>query len=159
MLSKAKVTKDDHTRTVYAYSENYYDVGELDGTMGGTINKAPQSIVAGLYRPFIWEARNPFILLSGLENLILLLLTFRMFYKTGFFRTFSTIFNTPLLFFCFFFALFFAFSVGLATANFGALVRLRSPMMPFFAYLLLHLNNWGEIKSGLNEVKRKIVRG
>lgn len=145
MLSKAKITKDDHTRSA-AYSENYYDVGELDGTLGGTLSKAPQSIVAGLYRPFIWEARNPFILMSGLENLVLLLLTFRIFFKIGFFKTINAISNTPLLFFCLFFALFFAFSVGLATANFGALVRLRSPMVPFFVYLLLHLNSMGKEK-------------
>lgn len=145
MLLKAKITKDDHTRSA-AYSENYYDVGELDGTLGGTLSKAPQSIVAGLYRPFIWEARNPFILMSGLENLVLLLLTFRIFFKIGFFKTINAISNTPLLFFCLFFALFFAFSVGLATANFGALVRLRSPMVPFFVYLLLHLNSMGKEK-------------
>lgn len=156
MLYKAKVTKDDHTRSA-AYSENYYDVGELDGTLGGTLSKAPQSIVAGLYRPFIWEARNPFILMSGLENFVLLLITFWMFFKTGFFKIFKTIFNTPLLFFCLFFSIFFAFSVGLATANFGALVRLRTPMLPFFVYLLLHLNSLGKEKKEDLFIEKGIV--
>lgn len=143
MVKKAKITKDDHTRTFYAYSENYYDVGEMDGSLGGAINKAPQSIIAGLFRPFVWEARNPFIFISGLENLILLILFGRMLFKTGFIKTFTMIFNDPLLFFCFIFAIFFAYSVGLATANFGALVRLRTPMVPFFVYLILYLNQIG----------------
>jgi len=30
------------------------------------------------------------------------------------------------------FALFFAFSVGLATSNFGSLVRLKIPCIPFY---------------------------
>ncbi len=146
MVKKAKITKDDHTRTVNAYSENSYDVGEMDGTVGGAINKAPQSIIAGLFRPFIWEARNPFIFISGMENLILLFLFIRMLFNTGLIKTFSNIFNDPLLFFCFIFSIFFAYSVGLATANFGALVRLRTPMVPFFVYLVLYLNQIGIIK-------------
>lgn len=142
MVKKAKITKDDHTRTQYAYSENYYDIGEMDGTLSGSISKAPQAIVAGLFQPFIWEARNPFILISGIENLIFLFLFFRMFVKSGVKSVLSNIFNEPIIFFCLFFSLFFAFSVGLATANFGALVRLRTPMIPFFVFLLLYLNNF-----------------
>ena len=158
MVKKAKITKDDHTRTIQAYSENYYDIGEMDGTISGSISKAPQAIIAGLFRPFIWEARNPFIFISGLENFVLLFLFIRMLFKTGFIKTFSNIFSDPLLFFCFIFAIFFAYSVGLATANFGALVRLRTPMVPFFVYLILYLNQIGLIKDkAISEEKTKTL--
>lgn len=158
MVKKAKITKDDFTRTESAYSENYYDIGEMDGTLSGSIRMAPQSIIAGLFRPFIWEARNPFILISGVENFVFLLLFFRMFVKSGIIKVFSSIFNEPLIFFCFFFSIFFAFSVGLSTANFGALVRLRTPMIPFFVFFILYLNQYGIKKvETIAEDKAKVL--
>jgi hypothetical protein len=38
----------------------------------------------------------------------------------------------PLLTFSLIFSLFFAFSVGISTSNFGSLVRYRIPVLPFF---------------------------
>ncbi|NNF02533.1 MAG: hypothetical protein HKN22_07590 [Bacteroidia bacterium] len=38
--------------------------------------------------------------------------------------------------FCIIFSLFFAFSVGLSTSNFGSLVRYKIPLLPFFVAAL-----------------------
>lgn len=137
-INKAVVTKNDLTRD--AYGQNSFDIGEMDGSIGGIISKFPVAVTAGLYRPFLWDVRNPVMLISAIENTILLLLSFRVFFRLGPFRFFGTIFSNPLLIFSFIFVIFFSFSVGLSTANFGALVRYRIPCTPFFMSLLMILN-------------------
>jgi hypothetical protein len=45
------------------------------------------------------------------------------------------------------FSLFFAFSVGLSTPNFGALARLKIPCLPFFVASLFALRHLYEVKT------------
>ena len=54
-------------------------------------------------------------------------------------RLYRIIANHPLLLFCFVFVLLFSFSVGLTTANFGALVRFKIPFQPFYVSFLIIL--------------------
>ena len=142
IIRKAQVTQDDLTRG-YAYSENYFDIGELDGTVGNFFSKAPVAIVAGIFRPFLWEVRNPLMLLSAIENTFLIFIVFLIFWRTGPVKAIKIGANEPMVIFSFLFAIFFAFAVGVTTANFGALVRLRIPLIPFFAgglAILYHLS-------------------
>jgi hypothetical protein len=151
-IDKAIITKNDLTRD--AYGQNSFDIGEMDGSIGSIISKFPVALTAGLYRPFLWDVRNPVMLISAIENAILLLLTFRVFFRLGPIRFFSNIFSSPLLIFSFIFVIFFSFSVGLSTANFGALVRYKIPSIPFFMCLLMILD---EVK--VREIiERKRVR-
>jgi len=46
-----------------------------------------------------------------------------------------------ILFFCITFAVLFAFMIGLTTPNFGALVRFKIPLIPFFAAWLVIMRN------------------
>jgi hypothetical protein len=48
------------------------------------------------------------------------------------YNIFLLLFRHHVLFFSGFFSLFFAFSVGLTTSNFGSLVRYKIPAIPFF---------------------------
>jgi hypothetical protein len=137
-IDKALVTKNDLTRD--AYGQNSFDIGEMDGSIGSIISKFPIALTAGLFRPFLWDVRNPVMLISALENTFLILLTFRVFFRLGPFKVFRTIFSNPLLIFSFVFVIFFSFSVGLSTANFGALVRYKIPSIPFFMCLLMILD-------------------
>jgi len=54
-----------------------------------------------------------------------------------------------MLLFCMLFSLFFAFSVGLTVANFGSLVRLRIPELPFFVAGIFMLRHLYEKQSGV----------
>jgi hypothetical protein len=137
-IDKALVTKNDLTRD--AYGQNSFDIGEMDGSIGSIISKFPIALTAGLFRPFLWDVRNPVMLISALENTFLILLTFRVFFRLGPIKVFRTIFSNPLLIFSFVFVIFFSFSVGLSTANFGALVRYKIPSIPFFMGLLMILD-------------------
>ena len=137
-MEKAQVTQQDLTRGEQ-YGENYYDIGEFDASPSGLLSKAPIAIVSGIFRPFIWEASNPFILLAGIESLFMMLFLIYCVFKTGFFKFFRNVFNDPLLIFSLSFILIFGFGVGLATANFGALVRYKIPILPLFVSSLFVL--------------------
>ncbi|MEZ5172511.1 MAG: hypothetical protein R2850_03125 [Bacteroidia bacterium] len=137
-IDKAIVTKNDLTRD--AYGENSFDIGEIEGSFGSIISKFPAALTAGLFRPFLWDARNPVMLISALENTVMLFLTLRILLSVGPIRFFSNIGKEPLLIFSFVFSVFFSFSVGFTTANFGALVRYKIPSIPFYMSMLMILD-------------------
>jgi len=135
MLKKAQVYQQDQTRAE-EYGQNFYDIGKFDASLSGIIIKTPAALVAGIYRPFIWEARNPVMLISGLENFLLLLFSLFMIFRIGIKAVYIIIIKEPFILFSFIFSLIFFFSVGLASANFGALVRYRIIAIPFFLVAL-----------------------
>lgn len=139
MVNKAKLTQEDLKRGEQ-YGQNYYDLGTIENSPSGLVKLMPKAIIAGLYRPFIWEARNPFVALSGLENLFTLLLTLSILYRTRVIRVFSFIGRDPILIFTLLYTFMFSYGIGLATANFGALVRYRIPGMPFLMLSLFVLD-------------------
>ena len=109
-----------------------YTLGEQDGTLTGMVKLVPQAIVVSLYRPFLWEVRNPVMLLSSVEALIMLIFTIRIIIRSGFIKTMALIISTPSLTLCFLFAFIFAGTVGVVSNNFGTLVRYKIPMIPFY---------------------------
>lgn len=136
-VNKAVVTKNDLTRE--AYGKNSFDIGQIDGSVGGLLSKFPAAVMAGLFRPYLWDATNPVMLFSALENSFLFFMLLRVFVKNGF-GFFSRIFGNPVLTLCFVFSIFFAFALGITTANFGALVRYKIPAIPFFLSMLYILD-------------------
>ena len=87
------------------------------------------------------------MLISGLENFILLLLTIFLLFKLKFVRFFQFIFSDPILIFSLLFTVFFMFAVGMASANFEALVRYIIPAMPFFvASIFIMLDKYKKYK-------------
>lgn len=138
VLNKAEKTQKD-----FAYNETYgtnkIDIGEFDASFSGIITKAPIAISVGLFQPFIWKANNIVMVFAGLENLFILGLSLYVLFKVKLKQLVLSLFSHPLFIFSFLFALFFAFSVGLTTANYGALVRLRIPCMPFYICAIIIL--------------------
>jgi hypothetical protein len=130
--AQSKLTADYLQQVSATEKGSGYNIGAQDGTIGGMIKLAPQAVVVALFRPFLWEARNPTMLLSALEATYFLILTVRIIRKVGFVRTFSTISQVPVLTLCFVFSLIFAISVGISSGNFGTLVRYKIPLMPFY---------------------------
>ena len=109
-----------------------YSLGEFDGTMGNLVAKFPQAVFITLYRPFLWEARNPVMLLSAIEAAVFLFLTLRIFWEIKLIKLAGLFQQQSVLLFCLMFAVVFSFGVGVASYNFGTLVRYKIPMMPFF---------------------------
>lgn len=146
MITKVKVTQED-LQKASMYGSNYYDIGVIEPSVWGLVKKMPQALVAGLFRPFLWEARNPFVVISGLENLTLLILLIFILIKVGLKVFLRSIISDPFLTYALIFTLLFAFGVGLASTNFGALVRYRIPLMPFFVTgLFILLGHYREMK-------------
>ena len=110
-----------------------YDLGELDGSWGSMIRLLPQAIVVSLFRPFLWEVKNPMMLLSSLEGLLVLIWSVQIF-RNGKWRILLT---DPFLIFCLIFSMLFAFAVGVSTYNFGTLMRYKIPLMPFYFTMLV----------------------
>jgi len=114
------------------YKGHAFDIGLTDATPTGILKKAPEAFIAGIYRPFLWESDTAVMLLSGLENTFILIITFYILRYIKFIAIYRRIIREPLLFFALTYSIFFAFMVGLTTANFGALVRFRIAYLPFF---------------------------
>jgi hypothetical protein len=112
-----------------------YSLGELDGTLGSMLRLAPQAINVSLYRPYLWEVKNPLMLLSAMESTGLLLLTIYIIAKK---RTrLLTAASNPNLLFALIFSISFAFAVGISTYNFGTLTRYKIPLLPFFLVAII----------------------
>ncbi|GGF20413.1 hypothetical protein [Hymenobacter cavernae] len=109
-----------------------YNIGSFDGSLGSMVKVAPQAVIVSLFRPFIWEVRNPVMLLSALEAILFIYLTFSLFYRTGVVKSFQLIASQPILTFCFIFSIVLAIGVGTNSGNFGTLVRYKIPLMPFY---------------------------
>jgi len=137
ILSEAAKVQQDLVREE-AYGSNSFDIGTFEPTIAGISSKILPAINAGLFRPFITESGgSPTMVFAGIENLILLALFVWALVKTRVLGFFPYIFSNPLLILGFIFTLLLAFSIGLTSANFGALVRYKVPLVPFFTAILL----------------------
>ncbi len=145
IIEKAVVSQEDlqHER----YKGSSFDIGEIEPTPQGVLAKFPQATIAGMFRPFIFEANNFVMAFSGLENLILISLFFYLLISPR--RLIQNLVRNEFLAFCILFSIIMAFAIGLSTSNFGALVRFKVPMLPFFAGSLYLMSR--KFKSGANE--------
>ena len=130
VLDKAVVTQSD-LKADY-YHGNFFDLGDIEPTIPSMLSKAHLAINAALFRPWLWECKNPVMYLSGIENFILLIFTIIILIRLKIIGIFKYFIKHHLLTFALVFSLFFAFSVGISTPNFGSMVRYRIPILPFF---------------------------
>ncbi len=144
-LDQLSMTAEATARWIHFVSErdggSGYSLGDYDYSAAGIIKKAPKAIWVSLYRPYLWEVRNPVMFMSAIESLAFLLFTLYVLIIGGWKKVIPLV-NKPMGAFCLVFAISFAFAVGLTTYNFGSLVRYKIPMLPFFAafLFLLHYN-------------------
>lgn len=145
ILAKAVVTNLDLKNERYKGSS--FDIGDFDATISGVLYKVPAAINASLFRPYIWESNNIAMTFSGIENLILLVVTVYILLLLRIYNLFRLMFRHRILFFTLFFSLFFSFAVGLTTSNFGSLVRYKIPAIPFFVIsLFIIFNTYKDLK-------------
>jgi len=149
LAETAKVTAYDIRYQTGREAGSGYELGELDGTFLGLLSLLPQAINVSLFRPYLWEVHNPLMLLSALESLVLLLLTFHViFWKWK--NVIKSILKPDILF-CLVFSISFAFAVGVSTYNFGTLTRYKIPLLPFYLLALLLIENYEKSDKKFNE--------
>ncbi|MCX8492212.1 MAG: hypothetical protein ORN54_14205 [Cyclobacteriaceae bacterium] len=156
--ARYSISNISKTAKVTAYDIRYwsgrdagsgYELGELDGTIGSLVRLAPQAINVSLFRPYIWEVRNPLMLLSAFESLALLLFTiYTILIKRG--TILKALTNSSVIF-CLIFSISFAFAVGVSTFNFGTLARYKIPLLPFFLVALILILDYSKSDKKLSE--------
>jgi hypothetical protein len=99
----------------------------------------PEGINATLFRPYIWESKNALMIFAGIENLMLLLITIWIVFKTGLFKFCKTLFTDPYVFLFLVYTFIFSAIIGLSTANFGTLGRYRIQIIPFYLAGILYV--------------------
>lgn len=148
------------TAQVTAYDIRYYTgrgagsgyaLGELDGTFNSMIKLAPQAINVSLFRPYLWEVKNPLMLLSAFESLFLLIFCIYILIKKNI-KIFEA-FSHPDVLFSMAFSISFAFAVGVSTFNFGTLVRYKIPLLPFFLVALILILQYSKSERKLEELE------
>jgi len=135
LAETARITAYDIGRWTGRDAGSRYDLGDFNGSISSMIRLAPAAINVSLFRPYLWEVRNPLMLLASLEGLTLLIFTLLILYRMVKFKI--NILRSPAAWFSLVFSFTFAFAVGISTYNFGTLFRYKVPLMPFFAILLV----------------------
>ena len=149
IINKAIVTQEDFKQEYYG--GHSFDIGKIERTPLGVLAKFPIATLYGFYGPSLLSVNNILMLFSALENTLLLLLSLGVLLRNNPFKLINRIISEPFLVFCLIVSVFFAFGIGLATPNYGALVRFKIPLIPFFAIVLLILYTKADIIKSNNE--------
>jgi hypothetical protein len=134
-IKEAAVINEDMTNNK-TYGTNRYDLGITDYSPVGMALAFPNSVIAGFYRPFIWESLSVSLLLNGIESIVLFYFTFRFLISKNIFKRIRRIRNQEFLVFAFFFALILGYFAGFTSILFGVLVRFKAPLLPFLVITL-----------------------
>lgn len=112
------------------YTGPRYDLGITDYSTFGVIKAVPISIITAFYRPFPIEASSPFLLLSAIEGVLLIFLTFGFFFRSGnILAHFQFVSKNEILVFAIIFSLILGFFAGFTSGLFNVLVRFKAPFM------------------------------
>ena len=134
-----------------------YTLGEYDPTPLGVMKMFVPAVNVALYRPYIWEVKNPAMFILSLESLTFFIMTLFILFKVGPFVLIRAASKDSFLLMSLVFSIFFAFAVGFSTYNFGALSRYKIPALPFYALSLLVLNHYSNYYRALRK-KGKATR-
>ena len=131
--TQAKGFHSWHTTT----AGSSYNLGEIEYTATGIIQKIPAALNVTFFRPYIWESKNAVVLISALEGVSLFILTLLVLYKWGF-KFFTNLSKEPMLMGFFIYALLFGFAIGFTSYNFGALMRYKIPISSLIFFVLIY---------------------
>lgn len=145
-IAEAANTQQDFANNSI-YGDKRYQLGDVEYTPVGMLKSAPMSIFAGIYRPLLTESLSLTLLFNGLESTFLLFLTLR-FFKFGAGTFVRNVNQNDILLFSLIFVTVIAFVTGFTSVLFGVLVRLRTPLLPFFVLLLAFKYNDVKIERG-----------
>jgi hypothetical protein len=136
---KSFVTRDYLYRISLEQDGSAYSLGDMDPTLMGMLEKAPAGVNVTLFRPYLWEARKPIVMVSAMEALFFLVFSIVVIFRNNPIRVLQRIIADETLQFCLIFTFVFAFAVGISTSNFGSLVRYKIPCLPFYTAALIIL--------------------
>ena len=118
------------------YGTNRYDLGITDYSPAGMVKALPVSIIAGFFRPYLWEALSLSLILNGIESVMLFYFTFRFIVNKNIFIRLKRIVSNEFLVFALYFSIILAYFAGFTSILFGVLVRFKAPVLPFLLLVL-----------------------
>ncbi|MFY8037739.1 MAG: hypothetical protein ACOVMQ_11260 [Cyclobacteriaceae bacterium] len=125
----------NHDRYVELSSpDNVIHYSDLEPTVTSVLQNSPLALVSGLWRPFVWEARNPSALIASIETLMILVITLSILFS------FRKKINISLIFPLLVYSATLCIFLALSTPNFGTLSRYRIGFLPFFVFAALQHN-------------------
>ncbi len=130
----AVINQDMTTNTTYKGAK--YDLGITDYSPVGMIKAFPTSVIAGFFRPFLWESLSISLIIDGIQSTVIIYYLFSFLFHARFRERLRRIRNEEILMFSFFFALILAFFSGFTSILFGVLVRFKAPIIPFLVIVL-----------------------
>ncbi|MBL0055604.1 MAG: hypothetical protein IPP31_05305 [Chitinophagaceae bacterium] len=143
--SKAQVDTYQRNYEVVNQEDENSEAGvsskEIDASIPGLILHSPVAIFNCLFRPFIWESRKIIIFLTSLESMTLLFCTLYLLVRLRIFRFFKVVFSNEYILFSLIISLLFALIIGFTTYNFGAIVRYKIMLLPFYYFMLVSIYN------------------
>jgi hypothetical protein len=126
----------DHSNIQETQGGSGYSLGEFEYTIPSIIRKAPLALMVTLFGPFPWQIRNAVMLVSSIESTYFFYLFIVAFFNRKGVSLFFKQMTSPVFLFCLSFVVILGVTVGLTSFNYGALVRFKIPVLPFFAVLL-----------------------
>jgi hypothetical protein len=124
-------------------AKHYLFVDNMENSAWGFIQKIPEALCNGLFRPFIWEAGNsPFIAISALENLLLILFIIGAIEFPD-----KKQMNDSKIWALFSFVLCLALIIGFTTPISGGIVRYKTAFIPALCSVLVMLTDFSKIKA------------
>ena len=134
-VKQAQIIQQDLLRAEQYGGNNYY-LGQIDGSIGNMMALAPAAVLTAIYRPMFWEIGSPTMVISAIENSVLLLFSLFLLIRVNPIKCVRIILSEPILLYALVFSIMLAFGVGIASTNFGALARYKIPLIPFYFSML-----------------------
>lgn len=131
-----------------AQGGSQYSIGTFEPTLQGLLRLMPAGYNVTFFRPYLWEFRSPAFVFNVLESFVLLSMSLYIFFKWKF-RVFKEIFNNEFLTFCFLYTLVLGAMIGIMSFNFGTLARYKTPVVPFFAFMIFVL--FAKVRSDIKQ--------
>jgi hypothetical protein len=130
----------------YGKTGSTIETPRLEAEFFSILKASPVALLNATFRPFPWNIRSPFMLLSGVENLIVLLL---LIFCVVRFRVEAL--SHPVFWLAVTFSFCILILTGLVTPVVGAIVRYKVPALPFLVCALLALIDTTSIEQFLSD--------
>lgn len=128
------------------------EVNKLEPTILSFIKNSPQALVNTFFRPYLWESKSPMMLMSAIENLMILLFVFSCII---FIKPINSI-KWEYFLFCISFVLIQFLIIGETTPVLGAIARYKTIALPFLLIAFLFIIDKEKLFKKMPILKNKL---
>lgn len=132
-----------------------YDIGKIEPSFSGVISKFPVSVNLVFFRPYVWEVKNPAMLLTAIESGFVFIFTLFIVFSVGIRKFFSRLISNRTILFLITFSIIFAFFIGISSGNYGTLQRYKIPIIPYYFVALIMIRYGNPQKTIEKKIKNE----